>query len=488
MPSDSPPNILLILTDQQRLSAAGCYGPTVCQTPHVDQLANEGVHFERAYTTCPVCSPTRASIMTGLYPFAHGICANVENLGCSVQSLADGPQLLPRRLEQAGYQLGYSGKWHLCAEQDELFGQPSPTCLPRDTGFTGHDFPGQGQGGYAYESYRAYARELGCEDALRLEHDKATGVQFGEWTGPEEGTVDHFLTQHTIDMMDHFDRSDRPFFVWHNFWGPHAPHVAPTAYLDRYRDIEIEPWPNFDWPSRETPGPHQLKIAPGHDGSEWPLWQEKIRHYYAFTTYIDDQIGRMLESMRTSGLLEKTVILFASDHGETLGSHGGLTDKGFTHFEEVQRVPLIIRFPDGRWAGTTRQEFASLIDLYPTICDLASAPLPAVVHGQSLLDLVEHRGGWRESVVVEFDGLNGSSCTMRTLREASLKYGYTCGGRDELYDLANDPHETDNLIDRPEYRDRLSHLQAQLRRWMLDHGDPALARMQNKLTATRGVN
>jgi len=481
------PNILVIMTDQHRLSAVGCYGPTVCRTPHIDRLAAEGVRFGRAYTPCPVCSPARASLMTGVYPFAHGVCSNVETLGCSVQALADRPTLLSRRLEAAGYRLGYTGKWHLCAEQDELFDAAAPRTLPRDVGFDGHNFPGQGNGGYGYEQVQQHAQRLGCGDALRLEHDPQTGVRYGEWAGPIEGTVDYFLAQHSIDRMRAYSREGQPFFLWHNFWGPHAPHVAPTEYLERYRDVAIEPWANFHWPSRETPGPHRLKTAPGHDGTEWHRWEHMLRHYYAFTEFIDDQIGRIISAMRDQGLLDNTIVVFTADHGETLGSHGGLTDKGFTHFEETQRIPLIVRFPDGRWAGTVRDELVSLIDLYPTLCDWGGAEVDAQrLHGQSLMRCLEAPESWRDEAVVEFDALNGTACTMRTLRVGDLKYGYTAGGRDELYDLEHDPHETRNLIDDAAYRDRLDQMRERLRDWMKQRGDPAIARMQNQFTACRG--
>ncbi len=137
----------------------------------------------------------------------------------------------------------------LATAQPRLFEAAAPSCLPRDVGFDGQNFPGQVNGGYGYREYHDHLRSL--------------------------------------DLRDRFGESDQPFFIGHDFWSPHAPHVAPTECLQMYRDVEIPTWPNVDWPSRRIMGPHQLKIAPGHDGTEWPRWQEMIRHSYACTTFID---------------------------------------------------------------------------------------------------------------------------------------------------------------------------------------------------------
>ena len=160
-----PPNVLLIFTDQHRLSAVGCYGETPCRTPNLDRLAAGGVRFERAYTVCPVCTPARGSIMTGLYPHAHGMVCNTNNIGCSIQDLADKPMLLSRRLQSAGYRCGYSGKWHLggldAGHPVPYYSRLEPHTLPRDVGFEGQNFPGHGGGGHQYTEYREYLKRNG---------------------------------------------------------------------------------------------------------------------------------------------------------------------------------------------------------------------------------------------------------------------------------------------------------------------------------------
>lgn len=473
---EKKPNILLLLTDQHRLSAVGAYGPTPCRTPHIDRLAAEGARFENTYTVCPVCSPARATIMTGLYPHTHGIVSNIYNLGCCVHELADRPTLLSRSLETAGYSLGYSGKWHLGTETRDLaFDAPrAPNSLPRTVGFEGQNFPGHGNGGFQFPEYKQYLAERGLKHKVQPWAEKHKCVwSMGELDEPLEATVPYFLAENTISLLESFRKREKPFFLWHNFWGPHEPYYAPTEFVEQYRDVEIPPWPNYEWPSRSIPGPHHVKIHPDHERLTWDDWATAIRYYYAYTTLIDSQIGRVLEYMRETGLLDETIVVFSADHGETLGSHGGLTDKGWHHFEETHRIPLIVRFPDGFAGGKVLSEFASLADLYPTFLDWAGAPYDRnAVHGRSLAPLLRgDADGWRESVVTEYGGVNYAATTQRTIRWRDWKYGYNCGGEDELYNLQADPHETVNLIRHPDCRKILETMRQRLLEWMNQTGD-----------------
>ncbi|MDP6777085.1 MAG: sulfatase-like hydrolase/transferase [Candidatus Latescibacteria bacterium] len=470
------PNILLIFTDQHRLSAVGAYGETPCRTPHIDRLAQEGVLFERTYTACPVCSPARGTVMTGLFPHTHGITSNVHNLGCSVHEIPDQPHLLSRRLEAAGYALGYSGKWHLGTDSATCFGGANRPSLPRDVGFEGQNFPGHGGGGFSYPEYKAYLAERGLEHRVKpwSEPTKDMG-SVGELAGPVESTVPYFLAQNTIDMIDRFQDRGSPFFIWHNFWGPHGPYYAPAEFIEPYRNVGIPPWPNYEWPSRAIPGPHHTKIHPDTERLTWDDWATAIRYYYAFTTLIDSQIGRIMAHLEAVGALSNTIVIFTSDHGETIGSHGGLMDKGWHHFEETHRIPFIVRFPDGSHAGGVRRPFVSTTDIYPTILEMAGTDWDAdTVHGRSLLPLIsDPEIPWRETVGTEFGGVNSLSMTQRTLRYEDLKYGYNCCCEDELYDLAMDPHETRNLIHHPGYRDAAADMRSRLVSWMEETGDPA---------------
>jgi arylsulfatase A-like enzyme len=203
---------------------------------------------------------------------------------------------------------------------------------------------------------------------------------------------------------------------------------------------------------------------------------------------IDQQIGRIYAHLESTGQLDNTVIIFTSDHGETAGSHGGLTDKGWQHFEEIQRIPMIVRFPDGRHAGETREGLISLADVYPTILDLAgegsgpadteglpedTADVSTGIHGQTVLPLVNDPSTpWRDHLVIEFGGVNNLAATLRTLVKGGFKYGYSAGFPDQLYDLTSDPHETTNLVESPDHRARLNDLRQTLSDWMQENRDP----------------
>lgn len=470
------PNILFIFTDQHRLSALGCYGETPCRTPHIDGLAASGVRFETAYTTCPVCSPARGTIMTGQFPHTHGICSNVHNLGSSVHELADRPALLSRQLQAAGYRCGYSGKWHLGAGSNQVFAGTCAPSLPRDVGFDGQNFPGHGGGGFRYPEYQAYLHRHGfTHEPYQAQPDRPRVWPYGVLRGPVESTVPYFLAEHSITLMEKYRSAGQPFFLWHNFWGPHGPFYAPREFYDQYADLPIPEWPNYRWKGATANAPYQVKRHPRADELEWEDWAEAIRHYYAFATLIDSQVGRLLTYLEESGLAPNTMVVFAADHGQTLGSHGGLTDKGWHHFEEIQRIPCIVRLPEGP-RGAVRQEWVSLADIYPTLLEAAGVELPGTpLHGRSVLPLIrEQQTAWRDTAVVEFNGVNSLATTMVSLRQGDLKYGWNCSNFDELYDLGADPLETVNLIDDPAYGHKLEDLRQRLADWMREMRHPAL--------------
>ncbi len=462
-------NILLILTDEQRLSEFGAYGSTPCKTPNLDRLAKESVLFENAYTTCPLCSPARATVLTGLYPHSHGITCNTADTGCNVQELNDSPFLLPRIMPEYGYSCGYNGKWHLGSEQGNMFNSNRKPAVPSDFGFEGLDFPGHGGIGMGYPQYKKYLSDNNYELDIKINKDMGL-LHYGTWSGGKEIGVPHFITDCTISLMEDFRRRNKPFFMHHNFWGPHLPYFVPEEYFRMYENVEIPEWENFNWePAEEKNSLYRIKWLPGSNRKNWKAWEKLIKHKYAFMTYIDHQIGRMLDYLDKSGLRENTTIIFTSDHGDNLGGHGGLASKGFGHFEDTHHIPLLINQPET--APEIRKDLTSLADIYPTILDIAGINSDAKTHGHSLLDKSVPP---REYVVTEFHGLNSVVLTMRTIRSGNLKYGWTCVGSDELYDLEKDPNETVNLIDDPAYSRELVNLKLMLRDWMKETADKAI--------------
>lgn len=464
------PNILLIVTDQHRLEALGCYGAEICKTPNIDRLAAEGVRFQNTYTTTPVCSPARATIITGQYPHDHGVTANCGTTTSAVWNIPDHPRMLPRQLAKRGYACGYTGKWHLCPSPacTEWFNQPVPHNLPGTLGFEGQEFPGHGVG--HAEAHRAYLRERGLTykpAADCLGNDEWPHYQVMD--GPKEASIDHFLADHTIGLIDKYAAQEKPFFIWHNHWGPHEPYVPMREFYELYKDVEIPPWPNYLVPQGLLSPQHAPEIHPRVDDLDWSYWEESIRHYYAFVTQIDYEIGRIYNHLKRTGLLDNTIIVFTSDHGEALGSHGGMTNKGYSHFEETQRIGMILRYPPQYQqpptaAGSVRTELVSLIDLYPTLLNLAGAePNKIESEGRSLHSLLSGGNtGWRDSVFVEFYGLHAGTL-MVTCRCGDWKYGWNANARDELYNLAEDPHELVNRINDPDLEKLRSAFLARIR-------------------------
>lgn len=488
------PNIILFLTDQQRLSAISAYGQTVCKTPTLDRLAAEGIRFENAYTACPLCSPARASLMTGKHIHAHGVGVNSHNFGCDNDQLPDSPNLLSRRLQAAGYRCGYTGKWHLGDRPSRDTGSAIDPqyAMPSTRGFTGQDFPGHGDGGFGFPEYQEYLKKLGCCHKVRPHATDGLKIRrYGVLEGPVESTVPYFLAEHTISLIDQFAEQGQPFFIWHNNWGPHEPYYVPEQHYNMYQNMEIPPWENYRWRPQNPYGPDQLIRHPNVDDLAWEAWAESIRHYYAFATLIDEQMGRILVHLQKTGLADNTIIMFCSDHGETLGSHGGLTNKGWCHYEEIQRIGMIIKDPrqtgKSNGSGKVFTELVSLLDLHPTILDYAHGDYDKnQIHGRSLVELVEGKTTrWRDTIFVEFFGLANMATNMITCRHGHIKYGYTCSNKDELYDLARDPQEMTNLIDDPHYAEIAELMKRRIYTFMVRTGYPGI---HNYLTSRLGYS
>jgi arylsulfatase A-like enzyme len=468
MPTKS--NILFFFTDQQRLSALGCYGPTVCRTPNIDRIAAQGVRFETAYTTTPVCTPARATVMTGMYPHQHGFCCNAEDLQSGMHELRDRPGLLSRRLIEAGYICGYTGKWHLGSGWKRMFGYENHPALPKDVGFVGHNVHGHGGGGFKYQEYQDYLSRNGWKHAvLPRSEGKLYPAEYGILEGPVESSVPYFLAEHTIGLIKDAIQQNKPFFIWHNEWGPHHPYYVPREYYDMYKDMEIPPWPNYEFDALKGGMPYAVQRREPADSFTWDDWAEAIRYYYAFTTLIDHQIGRVLDFLFETGLDKNTVTVFSSDHGDTIGGHGGLVDKGRCTFEEVQRIGLLFHLPEERGCkplpgGTVLKEWASLADLYPTFCDIAGAEYDKTeVKGRSLWPLLNgEKPVWRDRILIETNGLLGVAHTMFTIRHQQYKFSAGASGRCELYDLQNDPHEMNNLAHLPSMQPVVEQMKALL--------------------------
>lgn len=479
------PNILFIQTDQLRADILAAYGGTVCRTPHLDALVEESTVFDQAYTSCPVCTPARGSLQTGLYPFKHGMQTNSYGMGSMLQELPDTPRLLSHQLQNQQYSIGYTGKWHLgngpTAQQFVKYVQfpeiiAGIRSLPTDVGYEGDDFPGHGGGGMHYSSYQQYLNEHDLEwklDNIITGHFE--GHYAAELVSPVEATVEYYLTERAIHYIDLFSKREKPFFFSLNFWGPHEPYIAPTAYLNWYRDLELAPWPNFDEePSTSKPSIHSIKRSKHR---EWSDFEPYVKHYYGFMSSIDAQIGRLIEYLKQNNLYDDMLIIFTADHGESLGIHGGLRDKSFFMYDETCRIPLLVKPPEHIQHKSREERFVGTCDIHATILEAAGvSELQSGCDGRSFLSMLssEDLADWPETIVTEGAGLEHVMFTQRMLRKGNYKYVFNAGDMDELYDLVHDPYELTNLIASPTHATILEEMHQALADWMYDHEDGLL--------------
>lgn len=417
------PNIVLITTDQQRGDCLGIDGNPVLETPHLDQLANEGVYFARAYSNCPVCVPARMVIMTGQTPH------NVGYFGNSSQGLAQ-KETLPRLLGRAGYQTQLIGKGHFSPQRARL-------------GFDNTIINESGR----YREGDDFHRWLQKTPYAGMERDTSIGnndVFARRSVLPETHHVNTWTANECRDFVDQRDPTS-PFFLWMSFSRPHSQYDPPAPY-DAWYDLDELP------PPIECPGPDflppQLRDSPKR--YDWDRMSKKQilkakQHYYGQITHIDHQIGRFFAYLRWRGLWDDTLVIFASDHGDMMGDYG-LFFKGH-FFEGSGRVPMILR-PPKSWADAMpAQRFdkpVSLMDILPTFLDAAGCEIPGHVDGVSLLPTAQ--GGDPVGDRIFHGEIGGEAQRHHGLTDGHTKYmWFRAGGAEFLFDLDADPQEVRNL-------------------------------------------
>ncbi len=476
------PNILLIMCDQLRADTLDCYGDTVCDTPNIDKFADESVVFSNAYTSCPICSPARASVQTGVYPFRHGMINNIYNTGCMAHELPEYSGLLGRKMQQLGYGTGYTGKWHmggggLC---DDCYSEEFPlitpsvvqTALPSARGYDkADDFPHHGARGVNYRQFREYLESHNLE--LDIVNNDETGLP--EIRSSIETTVEYFLIENTKKYIDEFITEKRPFFFMLNFWGPHSPYLSMKEHIELYKKRDITPWKNFYDIQVGKPLIHRVKGA-NTKHLNWNNYLPTIWHYFGGMTLTDIQIGRLFEFLKEKNIYDDTVIIFMSDHGNALGCHGGLNDKAQYFYDDTCKIPLILKAAGNKQVGRIESHFANTCDIYSTILEYAGMRVEEAeqnVHGHSLVATIEKStaNNSLDCVVTECDGLLHKLMSQRMIRWKNYKYVYNLGDIDEFYDMEKDPYEMVNLLNSPLYQTDIKAIRERLFRWMIEHDD-----------------
>ena len=422
-----PKNIIYILTDDQRFDEVGFINP-ILETPNMDALAAKGVHFKNAFVTTALCSPSRATILTGQYMHSHGVVDNNK-------PSKDDAVYFPAYLQQAGYETAFIGKWHMGGHHDD----PQP----------GFDYwlSFAGQGDY-------YPK--------RKRNGKLSSFNINGKRVLQKGYITDELTDYTLAWLEQERDSNKPFFIYLSHKAVHANFDPAERHRDQYSDVEIKvPASQAETPENYKGKPMWVKNQRNSwHGVDFPYHselnvQEYKRQYHRALSAVDDSLGRITAWLKANNLEQDTAVFLMGDNGFMFGEHG-LIDKR-NAYEESMRVPLIAYIP-GAKQNYVVEEMAANLDIAPTMLDIAGVTkMPPQFAGASLLPLAngDKVDSWRDSLLYEYywEFNFPSTPTTFALRSDDFKLIQYHGiwDTDELYDMKNDPQEMNNLIDDPRY-------------------------------------
>ncbi|MEW6302015.1 MAG: sulfatase [Verrucomicrobiota bacterium] len=421
IPGAKQRNIVLILTDDHRYDAMGFMGHPFLETPNMDLLAKNGVHLKNAFVATSLCSPSRASILTGLYPHKHKIVDNNT-------PIRPGTVFFSQYLQKAGYQTGFFGKWHMGGESDA----PQP-------GWT------------RWVSFRGQGTYLPSKNGLNIDGQRV----------PQKGYITDELTNYTLDWLKSRD-TKKPFMVYLSHKAVHAEFMPAERHKGRYK-------------GKRSPVPAE-KTASDEYYKDKPLWlknqrnswhgvdfpyhsdlniDEYYQQYCETLLAVDESIGRVLDYLRQEKLLESTLIIYMGDNGFMFGEHG-LIDKRVA-YETSMRVPMMMHCPELFKAGTVVEQMVANIDVGPTFLEAAGLKTPAYMDGQSMIALAQGtKVPWRDFFLYAYYWERNfpQTPTMHAIRENQYKFirYYGLWDIDELYDIQYDPTESKNLINDPQYK------------------------------------
>ena len=470
------PNVVVLMSDQQRLDTVSCYGLNdICKTPHIDALAARGVRFDTAFTPTAICSPARASFYTGLYPHKHGVTAN----GLCID---EGVRGVNHYLAEAGYRCGYAGKWHV----DEETGPSSYGFIGQD--FMGYAFPGSdllpglqfGAKPRGHNPYADYLKERGFDPPPAVSHryvgtnpSNQAQEMFALHEGPAESCIEYFVAEEANRVLDQLASGDEPFFLWANFWGPHSPSLVPEPYFSLYDPRDIPEHPGYAETFAGKPYRQQLiEKLWGLGDYGWEGFQEIGARYFGHCTLLDAMVGRVVAHLEKLGVLDNTIIVYTADHGDCMGAHR-LIEKGEFMYDEIYRIPLVIAHPECQAPGTACNEFVYLQEIMLSALDAAGLAVPDALDGESFLPAIEgkpyHNG--REEVYCVFDR-HFTVANQRMVRTRTHQFTFNSGDPGELYDLAEDPYQLDNRYGDPAYEDVRQDLIGRMDSYMSELNDP----------------
>lgn len=472
------PNILLITSDQQHPDCLGICNPLL-KTPALDRLCAEGTRFDRAYCPNPTCSPTRASIITGVYPSVHGCWTLGTKLPEHVPTVGE-------LFSRSGYSTALIGKAHFQPLRSEP-GSNSLECQPtlRDLDFW-RNFYGPWYGfdhievarnhadeSHAGQHYAIWMEERGLPNWAEYfqqpgsDHRPRPKERQLHWNLPEAFHYTTWTGERTIALVEQAVAAERPFFIWSSFHDPHPPYLVSEPWASLYDPADMEPGDVVPGEHDHNPPFFQLTQQPHPDFTPWierygshglhshlhsrEQLQRHMAIYYGMISFMDAQIGRILHRLDELGVADRTIVVFTSDHGHFLGQHG-LIAKGPFHYEDLVRVPFIVRYPGIVPANTRSTALQSLVDLAPTFLSLTGQTIPLWMQG------IDQSSPWsdatqttaaRQWAIVE-NHHQPTKLHLRTYIDSRYKLTIHRGAAyGELFDLQEDPHEIHNRWDDP---------------------------------------
>jgi iduronate 2-sulfatase len=433
------PNVLFIICDDLNCDL-GVYGHPQVRSPNIDQLAAAGLTFNKAYCQYPLCGPSRASFMTGLYPDQTLIRANAIRLR---ERLPD-VQSMSQMFIEAGYEAARVGKiYH--------FG------VPGDIGTDGHDDP---------HSWTHKINPIGRD---KTEEDKVFSLVPGKYggtlswlaaDGTDEEQTDGIGATEAVKLLGQYAEAKTPFFLAVGFYRPHTPFVSPKKYFDMapLEDIVVPRVPEGYLETLPKPARTTLTVKKHNVNLKEDLARQANQAYYASITFVDAQVGRVLDALHATELDENTIVVFTSDHGYHMGEHGHYQKQ--TLFENADRVPLIISAPGMKQRGEQTDSIAEMIDFYPTLAELVGLQAPAYLSGVSLAGVLDDTGATPRTDALT---LKSSGYSLRTDRYRYNEWGADGADGAELYDHRTDPEEMYNLAGDPEHADTVARLSKRIR-------------------------
>ncbi len=462
------PNILMIAIDDLRPELA-CYGATQVRSPNIDALAAAGVRFARAYCSVAVCGASRGSLLSGCRPETTQ-CWSAHVL---LRTQMPDVLTLPQHFKNSGYQTAFFGKvYHKASDDAESWTIDVDEVVPRDRRF-----------GNSYARLESY-KELVA--ASKHPQPKSGPATENGYDVPDHVYVDGQNADRAVALMNQLAGSDQPFFLAVGFRKPHLPFVAPGKYWDLYDRDSIAvpsrekmkgsvPWGRSTWGELRP----YLDIDPDAEFLDDDTTRRLIHGYYAATSFTDAQVGKLIRGLKENGLSDNTIVFLWGDHGWYLGDYGEWCKH--TNYEIATRVPFIWYVPSAlrpEIKPGSSDRLVELLDIYPTLCELAGLETPSHLHGSSIVPLLkDHDRPWREAAISQYyktekaieivDGQEKSvsyrclGTSVRTDRFRFTRWKRVEGGQvaaEELVDLERDPHSTVNVVDEPEYADILPRL------------------------------